>query len=172
VFIFTSNFRLPNDDEVKEARDKGQSKAVLLGHKNAIRSRCRTQDFDMDKDTQWGWIADVVLNTDAVDEFIETDDEKRILLDWMKHRWDQMTERSIRTVEKMAQSMEEDPTGYKAKIMDKGAQKSVEKTVRKLKSEQSNVGGASLGVNQAEKETTRKSSTRKIQRPTNIFKRI
>ncbi len=52
---------------------------MLLGHKNAIRSRCRTQDFDMDKDTQWGWIADVVLNTDAVDEFIETDDEKRHL---------------------------------------------------------------------------------------------
>ena len=66
----------------------------------------------------------------------------------------------------------QDPTGYKAKIMDKGAQKSVEKTVRKLKSEQSNVGGASLGVNQAEKETTKKSSARKIQRPTNIFKRI
>jgi hypothetical protein len=66
----------------------------------------------------------------------------------------------------------QDPTGYKAKIMDKGAQKSVEQTVRKLKSEQSNVGGASLGVNQAEKEATRKSSQRKIQRPTNIFKRI
>ena len=66
----------------------------------------------------------------------------------------------------------QDPTGYKAKIMDKGAQKSVEKTVRKLKSEQSNVGGASLGVNQAEKEATKKSSKRKIQRPTNIFKRI
>ena len=66
----------------------------------------------------------------------------------------------------------QDPTGYKAKIMDKGAQKSVEKTVRKLKSEQSNIGGASLGVNQAEKESVKKSSTRKIQRPTNIFKRI
>jgi hypothetical protein len=66
----------------------------------------------------------------------------------------------------------QDPSGYKAKIMDKGAQKSVEKTVRKLKSEQSNVGGASLGVNQAEKEATKTSSKRKIQRPTNIFKRI
>ncbi len=66
----------------------------------------------------------------------------------------------------------QDPTGYKAKIMDKGAQKSVEKTVRKLKSEQSNVGGASLGVNQAEKESTKRSTKRKIQRPTNIFKRI
>jgi len=66
----------------------------------------------------------------------------------------------------------QDPSGYKAKIMDKGAQKSVEKTVRKLKSEQSNVGGASLGVNEAEKENTKRSSKRKIQRPTNIFKRI
>tara|TARA_R110002051_G_scaffold272542_2_gene333045 strand:+ start:2844 stop:4169 length:1326 start_codon:yes stop_codon:yes gene_type:complete len=66
----------------------------------------------------------------------------------------------------------QDPVGYKEKIMDKGAQKSVEKTVRKLKSEQSNVGGASLGVAQAEEESKRKSAKRKIPRPTNIFKRI
>ena len=65
----------------------------------------------------------------------------------------------------------QDPDGYKAKIMDKGAQKSVEKTVRKLKSEQSNIGGASLGVNEAEKDNSR-SSKRKIKRPSNIFKRI
>lgn len=66
----------------------------------------------------------------------------------------------------------QDPAGYKAKIMDKGAQKSVEKTVRKLKSEQSNVGGSSLGVTKAEEASAKKSSKRKIQRPTNIFKRI
>lgn len=65
----------------------------------------------------------------------------------------------------------QDPEGYKAKIMDKGAQKSVEKTVRKLKTEQSNAGGASLGVNRAEAESKR-SSKRKLSRPTNIFKRI
>ena len=66
----------------------------------------------------------------------------------------------------------QDPEAYKAKIMDKGAQKSVEKTVRKLKSEQSNAGGnASLGV-QSREEESNKSSKRKIQRPTNIFKRI
>jgi hypothetical protein len=34
----------------------------------------------------------------------------------------------------------QDPVSYKAKIMVKGAQKSVEKTVRKLKTEQSNAG--------------------------------
>ena len=66
----------------------------------------------------------------------------------------------------------QDPTGYKAKIMDKGAQKSVEKTVRKLKSEQSNIGGSSLGVSQAESQSSAKSTKRKIQRPANIFKRF
>ena len=66
----------------------------------------------------------------------------------------------------------QDPIAYKAKIMDKGAQKSIETTVRKLKSEQSNIGGASLGINQAEKENINKSLKRKIKRPTNIFKRI
>jgi hypothetical protein len=66
----------------------------------------------------------------------------------------------------------QDPEGYKAKIMDKGAQKSVEKTVRKLKTEQSNAGGASLGVSQAEAEKNSKSAGRKLNRPQNIFKRI
>ena len=66
----------------------------------------------------------------------------------------------------------QDPSGYKAKIMDKGAQKSVEKTVRKLKSEQGNLGGSSLGVAEAEAESKRKTAKRKIPRPTNIFKRI
>ena len=67
----------------------------------------------------------------------------------------------------------QDPEGYKAKIMDKGAQKSVAKTVRKLKTEQSNAGGnASLGVEKANEEATKRSSKRKLPRATNIFKRI
>lgn len=113
IFIFTSNFMLPKDDDVAAERKKGTQKAVLMGHKNAIRSRCQTNDFDMDWQEQWGWIADVVLNEGAVDDFIETEEEKMMLLDWMYNKWDKMTERSIRTVEKMAQAMEEDPTGYK-----------------------------------------------------------
>jgi len=67
----------------------------------------------------------------------------------------------------------QDPDAYKAKIMSKGAQETIEKTVRKLKTEQSSAGGASLGVHQAEEDNKRKSSSkRKIQRPANIFKRI
>jgi mRNA-degrading endonuclease HigB of HigAB toxin-antitoxin module len=47
VFVFTSNFKLPIDDDVRIAREKGQSKSVILAHKNAIRSRCRVADFDL-----------------------------------------------------------------------------------------------------------------------------
>jgi len=65
-----------------------------------------------------------------------------------------------------------DPDGYKSKIMEKGAQKSVEKTVRKLKTEQANAGGSSLGVQEREEDTKQRSSKRKIQRSNNIFKRF
>lgn len=65
-----------------------------------------------------------------------------------------------------------DPDGYKSQIMKKGAQKSVESTVRKLKTEQANSGGSSLGVQAEEKAATRASSKRKIPRSNNIFKRF
>ncbi len=58
----------------------------------------------------------------------------------------------------------QDPEGYKAKIMDKGAQKTIEKTVRKLKTEQSNSGGStSLGVKDKE-PTAKRTAKRKIPR--------
>ncbi len=62
-----------------------------------------------------------------------------------------------------------DPNGFKAKIMEKGAHTAVEKTVRKLKTEQANSGGSSLGVQEREKE--KGTSKRKIARPNNIFRR-
>jgi hypothetical protein len=55
--------------------------------------------------------------------------------------------------------------------MDKGAQKNVEKTVRKLKTEQANTGGNSLGV-QKVNDSSKKSTKRKLPRANNIFKRI
>ena len=63
-----------------------------------------------------------------------------------------------------------DPKGYKSRIMEMGAQKNTEKTVRKLKMEQANKGAASLGV--AEREKEQKPTQRKIPKPTNIFKRM
>ena len=64
----------------------------------------------------------------------------------------------------------QDPQGYKLKIMEKGAQKSVEKTVRKLKTEQSNRAGSSLGVGGGEEPA--KPAKRKLPRSNNIFKKF
>ncbi len=67
----------------------------------------------------------------------------------------------------------QDPAGYKAKIMQKGAQKSVEATVRKLKTEQANAGGtSSLGVKDKEPSSARTTGRKKLQRANNIFKRM
>jgi hypothetical protein len=65
-----------------------------------------------------------------------------------------------------------DPTGYKAKVMDKGAQKSVESTVRKLKTASASNSSASLGVSQSDEGAKRKPAGKKLQRTNNIFKRI
>ena len=56
--------------------------------------------------------------------------------------------------------------------MEKGAQQSVEKTVRKLKTEQANNSNSSLGVQKAEEDSNQRSKKRKIPRATNIFKRF
>ena len=66
----------------------------------------------------------------------------------------------------------QDPDGYKSKIMEKGAQKTIEKTVRKLKTEQVNRGGSSLGVEQKEDSTGKRTSRKKLPRQQNIFKRF
>ncbi len=65
-----------------------------------------------------------------------------------------------------------DPQSYKSKIMEKGAQKSVETTVRKLKTEQTNSGGNSLGVSQKEDSSRTKPKKKKLTRNNNFFSRI
>lgn len=111
IFIFTSNFRLPNDDEVAVARDKGGNSNVRKVHLNAIRSRCKTLDFDLDKDQHFGWMGDVLMNETLVPEV--SYDHKLEMLDWLYNNWSNMTERSIRTLEKMAQSIIDEPEDYK-----------------------------------------------------------
>jgi hypothetical protein len=113
IFVFTSNFKLPTDDEVRNARKRNLSKMVMLAHRNAIRSRCRVADFDLTKEEHWGWIADVVYNTDCLDAWNITLSEKQIMLDFLWYNWEMMTERSIRLMEKMAVSIIEHPESYK-----------------------------------------------------------
>jgi hypothetical protein len=111
TFIFTSNFRLPTDDEVIVAREKGGNANVRKVHLNAIRSRCKTMDFELDKDTHFGWLADVLLNETISPEVSLAHKEE--MLNFVYSNWSKMTERSIRTLEKMAQSIVDEPEDYK-----------------------------------------------------------
>ena len=56
--------------------------------------------------------------------------------------------------------------------MEKGAQATVEKTVRKLKTEQVNSGGSSLGVQQKEDDGNKRTGKRLQRKQNNIFKRF
>lgn len=111
-FLLVSNIQLPTDDEVRLAREKSKGKASLLAHKNAIRSRCMVQDFSLTNAELWGWIADVILNTECLSQFNMTDEEKLIILNFLWDNWESLTERSIRLIEKMAIIKNEYPDTY------------------------------------------------------------
>ena len=111
-FLLVSNIQLPTDDEVRLAREKSKGKASLLAHKNAIRSRCMVQDFSLTNAELWGWIADVILNTECLNQFNMTDEEKLIILNFLWDNWESLTERSIRLIEKMAIIKNEYPDSY------------------------------------------------------------
>jgi hypothetical protein len=111
-FIIVSNIQLPTDDEVKAAREKGKSKASLMAHKNAIRSRCMVQDFSLSNAELWGWIADVILNTDCLSQYNLELVERLTILDFLWDHWENLTERSIRLIEKMAIIKNEYPENY------------------------------------------------------------
>jgi aerobic-type carbon monoxide dehydrogenase small subunit (CoxS/CutS family) len=113
-FLIVSNIQLPTDDEVRKAREKSKSKASLMAHKNAIRSRCMVQDFSLSNEELWGWIADVILNTPCLDELQLSRDQKNAILEFIWDNWECLTERSIRLIEKMGIIMQEYPDTYKS----------------------------------------------------------
>jgi hypothetical protein len=63
-----------------------------------------------------------------------------------------------------------DPKGYKEKLMEKGETVATEKTVRKLKTAQSQKASSAASIES--KEKTNKGGTRKLPRSKNIFKRF
>lgn len=110
TFIITSNMKLPYDDTVnalkrKVATENGvqlldTTASVKAGHLAPIRSRCQTKDFDLTKEEKWGLIADVTLEENVCDHC--DDQQTMFILNYLWNNWDNMTENSIRTVEKMA----------------------------------------------------------------------
>jgi hypothetical protein len=112
TFIFTSNKRLPYDNEVEMARAKGRSKANYLAHLNAIRSRVHVADFELTKNEFWGWISSVVIESDCLNDYEPTPEEICEVLDFLYHHWGHFKEKNIRTVEKMFSVMRDFPESY------------------------------------------------------------
>lgn len=113
VFFFTTNFMLPFDQLVNKLRKKegNSSKVDKLESLAAFRSRFRTKDYPMDKDTKWGYLTYVLMECNLIPEL---DDESRIIMaDWVMYNWDKMKETNLRTLEKMGEDMLDYPDSYK-----------------------------------------------------------
>jgi len=114
IFIFTTNFVLPCESDAKEMLDKngGSAKANRMQDLAAIRGRFNVKDYQLDFETNWGWIAEVALNDNGL-PMLENELQVIILLDWMWNNWHKMTETNIRTIEKMAYEMVDYPNEYR-----------------------------------------------------------
>jgi len=112
TFIFTSNNRLPYDNEVEIAKLKGQSKATYLNHLYGIRGRINVSDFELTKNEFWGWISSVVIESDCLNDYDPTSEEICEVLDFLYHHWGHFKEKNIRTVEKMFSVMRDFPESY------------------------------------------------------------
>lgn len=105
-FCFLSNIKLPTRTSVRKS-GIGRAHELEL-HRSAIRSRCKTLDFDLTFDHTWGWVANVVLDSKALIEEIGDNDYEVIansILQWMWTNRAQMKELSIRTAQKMGESL-------------------------------------------------------------------
>lgn len=111
IFIFTSNEKLPTDDEVTSIKNKGTKIYQRKMHLNAIRSRCQTKDFVLSPLTQWGWIVDVILNEECGVSDISNDVIEE-LLNFTYQHWADMKTRSIRTFQMMLNEYREFPSDY------------------------------------------------------------
>ena len=114
IFIFTTNFVLPCESDAKEMLDKngGSAKANRMQDLAAIRGRFNVKDYQLDFETNWGWIAEVAINDNGL-PMLESELQIIVLLDWMWNNWHKMTETNIRTIEKMAYEMIDYPNEYR-----------------------------------------------------------
>ena len=102
VFIFTSNTKLPSDDEVRNERGL---------HLNAIYSRVMYKDYTMKSTTLWGYISDIILNTNAIPKSIPKL-IKQDLCWFLYENWESLNERSVRTAQKMIQEYTKHKIAY------------------------------------------------------------
>ena len=109
IFVIASNKVLANDQTIKDMTRSQKAKAE---HELAIRGRFRMYDFELNKESKWGWLYDVAINDNGL-YMLEDEDQKLYLLDWVWQNWDRMKETSVRTIQKMGFEIVEDSEEYK-----------------------------------------------------------
>jgi hypothetical protein len=93
IFVFTSNEKLPLYGDISSQRTMDLF---------AIRDRVRPIDFDLQPMVQWGWIADVALNTEAINTKCPqgvVEEACRFMYD----NWFKLKTHSIRTIKMMCE---------------------------------------------------------------------
>ena len=110
TFVITSNIKLPYDSTPEEMLEKNGGnltpRIAYMKHLTAIRGRMNVKDLSFTKEEKWGNIEIVLLEDDGCKGL--SDQQKIFLLQWMDSNWDDMTETSIRTAEKMARILIEE----------------------------------------------------------------
>lgn len=118
IFLFTSNYRLPNSNEALAAEAKGPTSSTQkIINLNAIRTRVKPKDIIFQNDLEWwGWIADAVLNDGSVDHLINKNQQVE-LLRWLWNNWQNLSGRCLRTVNQLADVMKWDEDDYEDEWM-------------------------------------------------------
>ena len=118
IFFLTTNFALPSENYANTYMKKHgpTGRSNRLQDLTAVRRRFTCKDFILEKDVNWGWIAEVALN-DGLLDFLGKDElaqfKKFTVLDWMWNNWEKMMEHNLDTVYDLALHMSESPTEYK-----------------------------------------------------------
>jgi hypothetical protein len=106
-FIFTMNTPLPGAQELAKEK-QGTDRWIKLNNRSAIRSRVSYEDLVMDKETHWGWMADVIWHSPKTMCVGATADQRYEMLIWLWDNWQSVSEHSLRFVEeKMWDIMEQ-----------------------------------------------------------------
>lgn len=96
-FIFTMNTPLPGAQEVAKFK-VGTDPWIKLNNRNAIRTRTKYEDLVMDKQTYWGWIADVLWHEPEICKGA-TYEQKFEMLNWLWDNWNSTSGHSLRFIE-------------------------------------------------------------------------
>jgi hypothetical protein len=77
-----------------------------------VLDRFEYKRIELNWDTQWGWLAYTLSNSQPFKEHPLKVEQKKVLLDWMFSNWKNLRSTSYRTVEKLAAAMINEPDNY------------------------------------------------------------